>query len=264
MSAAMAGRFMRKVVAAAVLAGALATSGGAPAVAAGPGVEPPNQDWSFEGIFGGFDRASAQRGLQVYKQVCAACHGMDHLAYRNIVALGYTPEQVAAFAAEFQIEDGPNDQGQMFMRPAIPADTFRSPFPNDAIARLANNGAMPVDLSMIIKARGGGADYVYAFLVGYNPPPEDVSLMPGMHWNEYYPGHQVAMPNMLFPGMVQFADGTEATPEQMAWDVTNFLAWANYPELETRKEMGIKVILFLIVFTGLMYAVKRKLWADVH
>ena len=245
-------------------AGAMAVGASAPAAAAGPEVEPANQDWSFEGIFGTYDRASAQRGLQVYKQVCAACHGMDHLAYRNIAALGYTPDQVAAFAAEFQVEDGPNDQGQMFQRPALPSDTFRNPFANEVIARNANNGAMPVDLSMITKARGGGADYVYAFLTGYDTPPDDVTLMAGMHWNEYFPGQQVAMPNMLFPGMVQFADGTEATPEQMAWDVTNFLAWAAEPTLEARKEMGVKVILFLIVFTALMYAVKRKLWAEVH
>lgn len=252
------------VAAAAVVAAAVSAMVPAPARAAGPVVEPADQNWSFEGVFGTFDRASAQRGLQVYKQVCAACHGLDHLYYRNLTALGYSMDEVAAFAAQYQVEDGPNDSGQMFQRPALPSDFFRNPFPNEETARLANNGSVPVDLSLIVKARPGGADYVYAFLTGYVPPPEDVELMTGMHWNDYFPGHQVAMPNMLFPNMVPYEDGTEATAEQMAWDVTNFLAFAAEPSLEDRKAMGLKVILFLVVFTALMYAVKRQLWAPVH
>ncbi len=234
------------------------------ALAAGEAPVPPAQDWSFNGIFGTFDRAAMQRGLQVYMEVCAGCHSMDLLAYRNLTDLGFSEAEVTAIAAQYRVADGPDDTGEMFERPGRPADTFVAPYANEQAARAANNGALPPDLSVITKARGGGPDYIYGLLTGYEEPPPGVQLMAGMHYNEYFPGHQIAMPNMLSPGLVEFADGTEATTEQMAWDVVTFLTWAAEPHMETRKEMGVQVILFLIVFTGLMYAVKRRLWADVH
>ena len=253
------------------LAGAVLACGigiGAAAHAAGEAVAPPAVDWSFNGLFGTFDRAATQRGFQVYKEVCSSCHSMDLLAYRNLAQLGFNEDEVAAIAAGYSIWDGPNDEGQMFQRPGIPADIFVAPFESEEAARVANGGALPPDLSVMAKARPVGPDYLYAFLTGYQDAPDGTELMPGMYWNTYFPGHQVAMPNMIIGedegGGLRYADGTEATLQQQAYDVTNFLMWAAEPHLETRKEMGVKVILFLIVFTALMYAVKRKLWADVH
>ena len=247
-----------------VLAGAAFGLAGSPAHAAGEAPVPPAQDWSFNGMFGTFDRAAAQRGFQVYKEVCSACHSLDLVAYRNLGELGFSPEEVAAIAAQYVITDGPDDNGEMFQRPGIPADRFVSPFPNEQAARVANGGALPPDLSVIVQARTGGANYLYAFLTGYTDPPPDVELMAGMSYNEYFPGHQVAMPNIMFDDGVAYTDGTAATAVQQAWDVTNFLMWATEPHMETRKQMGVKVLLFLVVFTGLMYAVKRKVWADLH
>jgi ubiquinol-cytochrome c reductase cytochrome c1 subunit len=225
----------------------------------------PNQDWSFDGLFGTFDRASTQRGFQVYKQVCSSCHSLQFVAYRNLEALGFTPDQVQAIASEYEVQDCCTDDGEPFDRPAKPSDRFVSPFPNVQAARSANNGALPPDLSLIAKARVGGPDYLFALLTGYQEePPEGVELMEGMHYNSYFPGHQIAMAQPLWGDDVEFADGTEATIEQQAKDVTSFLAWAASPELEARKRMGVKVLLFLIVFTGMLYAVKRKIWSDQH
>lgn len=247
----------------AILGGLLAAAP-TPARAAGEAIPIPDTRFSFDGIFGTYDRASAQRGFQVYKEVCSACHAMRLLSYRNLQELGLTAEQVASIAAQFQVMDGPNDEGQMFERAARPADRFRSPFPNVQAARAANNGAYPVDLSVITKARPGGADYIYALLTGYQDPPAGVTMMEGMNYNRYFPGHQIAMVAPLNPDQVQFADGTPATVEQMARDVTTFLAWAAEPELEQRRAMGVKVILFLTILAGLAYAVKRRVWADAH
>ncbi len=250
------------------LFGALALSAGlllsaAPARAAGEAIPLPPVDFSFQGLFGTFDRGEAQRGLLVYKQVCAACHAMRQLSYRNLLELGLTDQQVRAIAADVQVQDGPNDLGEMFERPGRPSDRFRRPFPNEAAARAANNGAYPPDLSVIVKARPGGAPYIHALLTGYTDPPEGFQLGDGMNYNKYFPGHQIAMPNVLNPGQVEYADGTEATVEQMARDVSTFLAWAAEPELEQRRRMGIRIILFLVVLGGLTYAVKRKIWADL-
>lgn len=247
----------------AILGGLLAVAP-SPARAAGESIPIPDTRFSFDGIFGTFDRASAQRGFQVYKEVCAACHAMRLLSYRNLRELGLTEEQVAAIAAQFTVVDGPNDEGQMFERPARAADRFRRPFPNQQAARAANNGAYPVDLSVITKARLNGPDYVFALLTGYQDPPPGVTMMDGMNYNRYFPGHQIAMAAPLNPDQVEYADGTPATVEQMARDVTTFLAWAAEPELEQRRAMGVKVILFLTILGGLAYAVKRKVWADVH
>jgi ubiquinol-cytochrome c reductase cytochrome c1 subunit len=243
--------------------GAATLFGAAPARAAGEALALPDTRFSFEGIFGTFDRAGQQRGFQVYKEICANCHSMHLLFYRNLLEIGLNEDQVRAIAAQFQVQDGPNDQGEMFERPARLSDRFRRPFPNDQAARAANNGGLPPDLSVISKARAGGADYLYALLTGYSDPPEGFQLGDGLNYNKYFPGHQIAMPNVLNPGQVEYADGTEATVEQMAHDVSTFLAWAAEPELETRRRMGVRIIMFLIVLGGLTYAVKRKIWADV-
>lgn len=251
---------MRKLALALAAAAALVV---APAEAA-EAPRPPGQDWSFEGFFGTFDRAALQRGFQVYKEVCAACHAMKYVRYRDLRALGFSEDEVKAIAAEYEVTDGPNDQGEMFQRPARPADPFRSPFPNQNAARAANNGAYPPDLSLVTKARVAGPDYVYALLTGYTDPPAGVQLMPGMSYNAWFPGHQIAMAPPLNEGQVTFADGTRATVEQMAHDVTTFLTWAAEPEMEARKRLGVKVVLFLIVLAGLLYATKRKVWRAVH
>lgn len=236
----------------------------APAHAAGEAIVIPDTKFSFDGVFGTYDRASAQRGFQVYKEVCSACHSLRLLSYRNLRELGLTEAQVEAIAAGYQITDGPNDEGQMFERPGRPADRFRKPFANDAAARAANNGALPPDLSVIAKAREGGADYLYALLTGYADPPAGVTVMDGMNYNKYFPGHQIAMASPLNPDQVDYADGTKATVEQMARDVATFLQWAAEPELEQRRALGVKIIIFLTILAGLTYAVKRKVWADVE
>jgi len=223
----------------------------------------PHRNWSFEGIFGTFDRGALQRGFQVYRESCAACHSMKLLAYRNLRDIGFSEDQVKEIAASFQINDGPNDQGEMFERPGRPGDRFRSPFANDNAARAANNGAYPPDFSVISKSRLGGATYIYALLIGYKDAPAGMQMQQGMNYNAYFPGHQIAMPPPLQPGAVSYADGTEATLERMSADVATFLAWASEPELESRKRMGVKVLLFLFVLTGMLYAVKRKVWAGV-
>jgi ubiquinol-cytochrome c reductase cytochrome c1 subunit len=247
----------------AALALGVALAAGA-ARAAEDAPKPPKQHWSFAGMFGTFDRAALQRGYQVYKEVCAACHSMRLLSYRNLAALGFNEDEVKAIAAGFEVTDGPDDKGEMFKRPGRPSDRFVSPFPNEEAARAANNGAYPPDLTLMTKARDHGADYVHALLTGYENPPAGVTVMTGMNYNKYFPGHQIAMAPPLAENAVAFADGTKATVPQMAHDVATFMTWAAEPELEVRKRMGIKVILFLIVLSGLLYAVKRKVWKGIH
>jgi ubiquinol-cytochrome c reductase cytochrome c1 subunit len=221
-------------------------------------------DWAHDGIFGAFDRAAAQRGFQVYREVCSACHGLTYVAFRNLADLGFSEEQVRALAAEYSVEDGPDDSGEMFERPALPADPIPPPYPNPQAARAANGGALPPELSLITKARAGGSDYVYSLLVGYEDPPAEAEAPEGLYYNAYFPGHWIAMPPPLSEGLVAYADGTEATVPQMAADVTTFLTWAGEPTLEQRKQSGLKVMLFLLVFSGLCYATMRKVWADAH
>lgn len=258
---------MRSLALAAVAAAALL----APAHAAeAPSI--PSQKWSFAGLMGTFDRAAVQRGFQVYKEVCAGCHSMNLIHYRDLGppgingsgGIGFNADEVKALAAEVEVTDGPNDAGEMFQRPGRPADKLKAPFANANAARAANNGALPPDLSLMTKARVGGPDYVYALLTGYGDAPAGVTLMEGMNYNKAFPGHQIAMPPPLNPDQVSYADGTKATVEQMAHDVTTYMAWAAEPELEARKRLGVKVILFLIILSGLLYIAKRKIWADVH
>jgi len=225
----------------------------------------PQQEWSFDGIFGTYDRASAQRGFQVYKEVCSACHPVRHLYFRDLADLGYSEDEVKAIASSYQVtNEQPNDQGEMYQRPGRPSDRIPGPFPNDQAARAANNGALPPDLSMIVKAREGGPDYVYGILTGYKEPPAGFNLLAGMQYNVYFPGHQIAMPPPLSDGAVTFADGTPSTVPQMAHDVVTFLTWAAEPNLEPRHRTGFKVLLFLLVAVGVIYAAKRKIWATAH
>lgn len=244
---------------------AVLVSLGAPAGHASEAPKLEAQEWSFTGPFGTFDRPAVHRGLQVYREVCASCHSLALIAFRNLASLGYSSEEIRAIASEYEVEDGPNDEGEMYTRPARPSDHFPPPYPNEQAARAANGGAYPPDLSLITKARKGGADYVYALLTGYREePPEGVEVMEGMYYNKAFPGHQIAMPPPLGGEDVEFADGTAPTLEQEAHDVVTFLAWAAQPELEQRKRMGVKVMLFLVVFTGMLYAVKKKIWSGVH
>lgn len=252
---------MRRLAFAALASAALLAGGSAQAAEA---ISLPAQSWSFAGMFGTFDRAASQRGFQVYKEVCAACHALHQIRFRDLRALGFSDDEVKALAAEIEVADGPNDEGEMFQRPGQPSDRMKAPFANEKAARAANNGAFPPDLSLMTKARKGGTDYMYALLTGYAPPPPDLKLAEGMQYNKYFPGHQIAMPPPLSPDQVAYADGTKASVEQMSHDVTTFLAWTAEPEMEHRKSLGVKVILFLLILSGLLYAVKRKVWAAVH
>ena len=245
---------------AALAAIASVTASGA-ARAAGEAEPLPHVEWSFDGPFGTFDRAALQRGLQVYREVCAGCHSLKYIAFRDLAALGYDEDELKAIAAEYTVVDGPDDEGEMFERAGRPSDYFPSPFANDKAAAASNGGAVPPDLSLMAKARVGGPTYAYALLTGYQDPPAD---FPGDNYNLYFPGHQIAMAAPLFEDGVEYADGTPATVEQMAKDVSHFLMWTAEPKLENRKGMGIKVLIFLVVFTGVLYAAKRKVWADVH
>ena len=225
----------------------------------------PHQEWSFDGVFGVFDRAGQQRGFQVYKEVCSVCHPVKYLYFRDLAEIGYSEDEVKAVAASYQVTDPqPNDQGQMYQRPGRPSDPIPSPFPNEQAARAANNGALPPDLSMIVKARPGGPDYVYGILTGYRDPPPGFTMLEGMQYNEYFPGHQIKMPPPLSDDALTYADGTKATMPQMAHDVVSFLSWAAEPNLEVRHRTGFKVLLFLIVAVGVFYAAKRKIWAPIH
>lgn len=252
---------MRRLTAAA-FAATIAFAGSAFASEGGHPI--PSQEWSFTGFFGTFDRGAVQRGFQVYKEACSSCHGMKLVFYRNLGTLGFTEDEVKAIAAQQEVSDGPNDQGEMFTRPARPSDHFKAPFANDQAARAANNGALPPDLSVITKARMNGPNYIHALLTGYQEPPPGMTVLSGMNYNPFFPGGQLAMPKILNDGLVTYADGTTASADQMAHDVVTFLSWAAEPDMEARKRLGVKAFLFLIVLTVLLYAVKRKVWADLH
>tara|TARA_B100000963_G_scaffold166138_1_gene144268 strand:- start:1616 stop:2401 length:786 start_codon:yes stop_codon:yes gene_type:complete len=229
-------------------------------------VDPIKVDWSFKGLTGTFDRASLQRGFQVYKEVCSSCHSMQYLSYRNLGEPGgpeFSEEEVKAIASSFEIQDGPDDQGEMFTRPGKPSDKFKNPYPNIQAATAANGGAYPPDMSVLVKARKGGANYIYSVLVGYEDPPAGVTLDEGVYYNKYMIGNKIKMPNNLIDGLVEYSDGTESTVNQMAKDVTTFLAWAAEPELETRHKTGIKVMIYLILLTVLVYLSMKKIWSRI-
>lgn len=262
---------MRKlIVSGAIALAALVAGTGAVVLAAGTEVHPKHQHWHFQGPFGTYDRAAAQRGYQVYAEVCSACHSLSLLAYRNLMELGLTENQVKGLIKDIVVPDL-NDDGAPIERPARLSDSFKKPFPNAAAAAAANNGKAPPDLSVIVKAREGGADYIYAILTGYVPfeklTPEQIkefAVTKDDNFNIYYPGHKIAMAPPLADDKVTYTDGTKATLDREAADVTEFLAWASEPWMEDRKRTGVRVILFLLALAGLMYAVKRQVWADKH
>ncbi len=231
--------------------------------AAGPIEKGENKSWGFLGPFGTYNKSSLQRGLQVYTEVCSSCHSLKYIAYRNLTDLGYNKEEIKAFSANFLVKDGPNDDGEMFERPGRPSDHFVSPYPNVNAAKAANGGAYPPDLSLITKARGGGADYLYSLLIGYKEAPDSVNVLEGMYYNKYYSGNLIAMPQPLYDDGVVYADGTKASIEQMAADVTEFLSWAAEPEMEERKRTGIAAIAFLLVMAVLSYMAKQQIWANL-
>lgn len=224
----------------------------------------PQLRWSFEGMFGTYDRAALQRGFKVYREVCASCHSMDRVYFRDLAALDYSEAEIKAIASSYTVTDGPNDEGEMFERPGLASDHFVSPYPNVQAAAYANNGAPPPDMSLLVKARHGGADYVYAILTGYEEAPADHPLMAGQYWNKFMNGNVIAMPPPLTDGRVTYEDGMPETIAQYSADVAHFLAWASEPHMEARKRTGIKALLFLFVFTGVMYSVKKRLWANAH
>lgn len=269
----------------AIAAAGLVLSFGAAQAAEG---QTPAKDisFSFEGPFGTFDRAQLQRGYKVYKEVCSSCHSMDYVSFRNLSQPGgpeFSDKQVKAVAASYTMQDGPNDQGEMFERPGLPSDRFPSPFPNEQAARAANGGAYPSDLSLITKYRPGwygtfnqlfngigGPQYVYSVLTGYTPD-EQVSeelkkeQPEGKHYNPYFAnGHWIGMPPPLTDDQVTYDDGTKATVDQMARDVSAFLAWTAEPKMEERKRTGFMVMIFLGILALLLYLVKKKIWANAH
>lgn len=252
------------VTLAGVALGALLCTG--PVSAAGDAPEIKAQKWSFSGPFGLFDRGQLQRGYKVYKDVCAACHGMRLLHFRNLGEAGgpeFSEEAVKALAAMVEVQDGPNDDGEMFSRPAKPSDAFPSPFANENAARAANNGAYPPDLSVIAKARHGGADYLYALMTGYKDAPADMKMSEGMNYNAAFAGHQIAMAAPLSAEVVEYTDGTAPTVENYAKDVSAFLMWAAEPKLEERHRLGFRFMIYLLLLAGILYLAKRKVWSNL-
>ena len=220
--------------------------------------------WSFQGIFGTFDRASLQRGYQVYQEVCSGCHSVQHLSYRNLSEKGgpeFSIEEAKAIAAQFEVEDGPNSDGEMFVRPGRLSDKFVKPYPNVEASTAANGGAYPPDMSVLAKARAGGADYIYSLLLGYEEAPTGFELDDGVYYNKYMPGNKIKMSAPISDGLVEYADGTQATTAQMAKDVTNFLVWTSEPHLESQHRMGFKAIIYLIILLTLVYMSKQKVWS---
>jgi len=275
---------LRKIIALALAASLLGLAGSAFAAdeQSHETPQPPRQKWSFAGPFGHYDKGQLQRGFKVYKEVCAVCHGMKYVAFRNLEALGYSDGQVKAIASEYKIPDGPNDQGEMFERAGRPADYFPTPWPNENAARARYNG-VPPDFSVLAKARGyergfpwfifdmfiqfqeHGVDYIHALMVGYKEkPPAGVTLPAGSFYNEYFPGHAIAMPPPLSDKRVDYTDGSPTTVDQYAKDVAAFMMWAAEPHLEARKRIGFQVMIFLLVLAGLVYFTKKKVWATLH
>ncbi len=224
----------------------------------------PNENWGFQHIFGAYDYGSLQRGFQIYSQVCSNCHSMQQLHYRDLSGIGLNADQVKAVAANVTVPQGTDDQGAPKDGPATPASQFKSPFANEKAARAANNGALPPDLSLIVNAREGGPNYIYGVLTGFGEAPAGFKVQDGMYYNKMYPGHQIGMPPPLQDGTVAYTDNTSSNLNQEAKDVITFLSWAANPEMVERKQIGVRVVLFLVFMTGLTYAVKRKVWSDVH
>ncbi len=273
---------MRKLTLAAFAA--LALGAATSSFAADETAKPERQHWSFAGPFGSFDRAQLQRGFKVYREICSACHGLKLVAFRSLAqpgGPGFSDGQAKTIAGEFRINDGPNDRGEMFERSGQLSDSIPSPDPNEQAARARFNGALPPDLSVIAKARSyevgfpgfiidafrqyqeGGVDYIFSYLNGFEHPPVGVTLPPTQFWNKGFPGHRTAMRPPVLDGQVEYTDGSPQTVEQYTRDVTAFLMWTAEPHLEARKRIGFQVMIFLVVFAGLLYFTKKKIWSEV-
>jgi len=229
--------------------------------------DPIKEDWSFKSFFGKFDRASLQRGYQVYTEVCASCHSMKHLSYRNLAQKGgpeFSESEAKAIAASFEVTDGPNSDGEMFERPGKLSDKFVLPYANVEEAKAANGGAYPPDMSVLVKARKGGANYIYSVLVGYEDPPEGMILDDGVYYNKYMYGNKIKMSAPLEDDIVEYSDGTKATTEQMSKDVVTFLMWAAEPHLEARHKTGFRVIIYLLILTVLVYFSMKRIWSRIE
>lgn len=242
--------------------------------AAPDGKKPEEFTWSFEGPFGRFDQTQLQRGYLVFETVCSSCHQLDYMYFRNLGEQGgpFYDEAypnandnpiVRSIAASYTIEDGPDEFGDMFERPGRPSDPYPHPFANPQQAASANGGAVPPNLSLIVKARTGGPEYIYSMLQGYVDAPDDVEVRPGQYYNEYFPGGVMAMPNVLFDDLVQYPDGTEATVEQMSADVTAFLTWAGEPHMDKRKRLGLMVMIYLLVLCGILWVSYKQVWSRI-
>ena len=235
--------------------------------AAEKAAKPLSPGWSFKGFFGKFDRASLQRGYQVYSEVCAACHSMKYLTYRNLAEPGgpeFSVEQAKIIASNYEVTDGPDSDGEMFTRPARLSDNFVGPYPNEQAATAANGGAYPPDMSVLVKARKGGADYIYSVLLGYDEPPAGITLDDGVYYNTYMAGNKIKMSNPLSEDLVEYIDGTKASNEQMAKDVTTFLAWAAEPTLEQRHKLGFRALIYLLIITVLVYFSMKRIWSRIE
>lgn len=254
---------MRKLILSALVACGLAGASGA--ALANEGVALMKHDFSFNGVFGRYDQPQLKRGFEVFHQVCSNCHGLKLVAYRNLSYVGLTEDEIKALAAEREIPDVPNDEGMVGMRSGRASDKYISPFPNDKAAAAANGGALPPDLSLMAKARVGGPNYIFSLMHGFKDEVPEGHVVPeGKYYNEYFPGGNISMPPQLFEDLVTYSDGTKATPDQMAQDISAFLNWAAEPELDARKSLGLKVMIFLAVFTALLYALKRQIWKNIH
>jgi ubiquinol-cytochrome c reductase cytochrome c1 subunit len=264
--AASAARVSRPRVLGAVAGTGVATAAAVynSAVFASDGVlAPTKMPWDFDGYLTTYDAGAIRRGHQVYSQVCASCHGLRAIAYRNLVGVCYSEEEAKAMAEDVEFADGPNDEGEMFDRPGKLSDYFPSPYPNEEAARFANNGAYPPDLSLITKARVGGADYVFALLTGYKDVPAGLQPRDTQYYNPYFPGGWIGMPQPINEGAVEYEDGTSPTVTQMAKDVCVFLTWAAEPEADERKLMGFKMMSALTVLFGFTWWYKRRTWSVI-
>lgn len=237
----------------------------ASAFASGDAHPPKQMEWGFDGVFGRLDKPSAQRGFQVYKEVCSACHSLQRVSLRQLAGIGFSEAEIKSLAATYTVKDGPNDAGEMFERAGRPSDSFPSPYANENAGRAANNGALPPDMSLLVKARDDGANYVYSIITGYGETaPEGISVPEGAYYNPYMDGGVIKMAPPVRDESVVYQDGTSATTDQQARDVVNFLQWAAEPEMEERKSMGIHVLLFLSAMTCFFYLVKKRIWSQLH
>ncbi len=232
--------------------------------AAEHGLHPPSFAWPHSGMFDTFDHASIRRGFHVYREVCAACHSLDRVAWRTLVGVSHTNAEVKEMAEQFEYDDEPDDQGNPKKRPGKLSDYIPGPYANEQAARAANQGALPPDLSLIVKARHGAADYIFSLLTGYpEEPPAGVVLAPGGNYNPYFPGGSIAMARVLFDDLVEYDDGTPASTSQMAKDVVTFLNWASEPEHDDRKKAGLKAIIVLSSLYLVSVWVKKFKWTPI-